>query len=101
MSVEFFLFFLELNAADIADGDCCAYNADYAERVGTSVSIGDCRNVAVGKYCVKCLVGSTKTWCVGNSSVHRTHHHREVDRVRCVEEDVIACKHHQYVETDG
>ena len=81
MSVELFLFFLKLHAADVADSDCSTNDADNAKRVGTGISVSDGWYVSIGKNSCKCLICSTKTWGVGDSTIHRTYHHREIDRV--------------------
>ena len=81
MSVEFFLFFLKLYAADVADCDCRTNDADNTKRVGTGIAVSDGWYISIGENSCKCLICSTKTRSVGDSTIHRTYHHWEIDRI--------------------
>ena len=96
--VEFFLLFLEVGASDVADGNGGTDDAEHAERISTSVAVGDLRCFTGSKHRGECFVRSTESRRVGHGTVEGTHHHRQVDAVARVEEDVVACKHHQHVE---
>ena len=96
--VELFFLFLEIGASDVADGDGGTDDAEHSERISTGVTVSNLWCFTGSKYRVECFVGGTESRCVGHGTVEGTHHHRQVDAVARVEENVIAGKHHQHVE---
>ena len=98
LCLKILLFVLELNAADVSDGYSSTDNADYAKRICTSITVCDSRNVSVREDCTKRFISSTETRSISHSTIHGTNHHRKIDWVCRVEEDVVTCKHHKHIE---
>ena len=95
------LLFVERDAADESQCDSGTDDTEYTERIGTSISRSNLGRTTIGEHRTECLVGGTKSRGVRHGTVHRTHHHRQVDRIACVEEDEIAGKHHCHIQQHG
>ena len=92
------LLLVERDAADESQCDSGTDDTEHTKRIGTGISRSNLRRTTVGEHRTERLVGGTKSRSVGDGSVHRTHHHWQVDRVACVEEDEIAGEHHCHIE---
>ena len=92
------LLFVQGDAADESQCDSGTDDTEYTERIGTSISRSNLGRTTIGEHRTECLVGGTKSWSVGDGSIHRTYHHWKVDGVARVEEDEIAGKHHCHIE---
>ncbi len=96
-----FLFLLGgVHLTDVLDEDSGTDDAHNTERVGTGVTVGDAGRT-VGEYADQRLVGSTETRRVGNGTIERTYHHRQINGVAGVEEDKVTCEHDAHVQEDG
>ena len=98
---ELFLLFLEARLGDIADGDGRPDDAQHTQRIGAGIAVGNLWSVSIAEYGPQSLVGRTQSRRIGNGSIEGAHHHRQVDGIACVEEDVVASKHDQHVEQNG
>ena len=98
--VELLFFCSHIHAGDVLDEDGSTDDSNHTQRIGTGITIGDARST-VRENTEQCLVGSTKTWGVGNRTIEGAHHHRQVLWVAGVEEEVIASEHHEDVEQDS
>ena len=76
LRVKFFLFFFQVDAADITYGDNRADDADHTERVGAGIS--QCDGVSRIIQLVQRFLSRTQTGSVGYGTVQDTYYHRQV-----------------------
>lgn len=92
---------LQVHAADVAHGNGGSDDAKHAKRIGTGITVGNLRHTIRGEDGSQRLVGGTQTGRVGDSSVHRAHHHGQAVGIIGVKEQIVAGEHHSHVEQNG
>ena len=95
--VQLLLLVLQFHLADVPQQDGGADDAKHTQGIGAGITVGYAGS-PIREHALQRLVGGSKTGGVGDGAVHGAYHHGQVDGVACVEEQVIAPKHHQDVE---
>ena len=92
------LFLVKLYTADIFDCYRCTNDSEHAQRISTSITTGYLRNVTIGKDCCEGFICSTQSRSIRNGTVKRTYHHRQVFRITCIKEYIIADEHNNDIK---
>ena len=92
------LFFFQFHTCDIAYGNCCSDNSQYAEWIGAGISRGYLWHVSLGEDTGQGFIGGTKSRGVGYGTIECADHHREIVNIMSIKENPIADKHYSDVE---
>ena len=93
-----FLFLVQLDAANEAQGDRRADDAEHTERVGARIARGDGQVFQHGHGVFQGFLRRAEAGRVGHRAAEHAHHHRQVFRVVRVEHQIVEPEHHGDVE---